>query len=92
MTSPAPKSATEPPDFVRAHAFSTHHRADIEASEICGCFCCLKTFPPTAIKTWWDSDNQTPVCPKCGIDSVIGSASGFPITSDFLKKMKQKWF
>lgn len=86
------KSAEETPDIVRAHEFSTHHRADIEASDICGCFYCLKTFPPAEITEWWDRDGQTPVCPKCGIDSVIASASGFPITRKFLREMHNKWF
>jgi hypothetical protein len=31
--------------------------------------------------------DPTAMCPKCGIDSVIGSRSGYPITGDFLKRM-----
>jgi hypothetical protein len=31
-------------------------------------------------------------CPRCGIDAVIGSASGFPITSEFLSSMNGRWF
>jgi len=34
---------------------------------------------------------QTAICPYCGVDSVIGSASGFPITKDFLKRMNKRW-
>jgi len=32
------------------------------------------------------------MCPECGIDSVIGSDSGYPITRDFLKRMCDYWF
>ena len=32
------------------------------------------------------------ICPKCGIDSVIGSASGYPIEHSFLMKMREFWF
>jgi hypothetical protein len=32
------------------------------------------------------------ICPKCGIDSVIGSSSGYPITIEFLSRMKERWF
>lgn len=40
-----------------------------------------------------DSDiGQTAMCPYCGIDSVIGSASGFPITPEFLMRMRAYWF
>jgi len=28
----------------------------------------------------------------CGIDSVIGSASGYPITTEFLESMNRRWF
>jgi hypothetical protein len=49
-------------------------------------------FPPTEIKEWCD-DGNTAICPRCGIDSVIGDASGFPITSpDFLARMNHYWF
>jgi hypothetical protein len=65
-------------------------------SEICGCFYCLERFPPNAITEWIDAnatgEGQTALCPRCGIDSVIGSASGFPITPEFLKSMNRRWF
>lgn len=32
------------------------------------------------------------MCPHCQIDSVIGDASGLPITNEFLKQMHEKWF
>jgi len=33
------------------------------------------------------------MCPECGIDSVIGDASGFPIADEaFLKRMHSIWF
>jgi hypothetical protein len=38
------------------------------------------------------SGRKTALCPKCGIDSVLGSASGFPITVDFLQKMRAAYF
>ncbi len=36
--------------------------------------------------------NGDPQDPRCGIDSVIGSRSGFPLTPEFLAGMKQHWF
>jgi hypothetical protein len=29
---------------------------------------------------------------RCGVDSVIGSAAGFPITREFLEAMNRRWF
>jgi hypothetical protein len=40
----------------------------------------------------WTDDGQTALCPSCGVDSVIGDASGFPITVEFLTAMEAHWF
>jgi hypothetical protein len=74
-----------------AHKCSIHHRPQIEASKLCGCFSCLSIFPPGKIEEWTDAVD-TALCPLCGIDAVIGDASGFPITKEFLSEMCQAWF
>lgn len=65
-------------------------------SEQCGCFYCLTVFPPSEIEEWVDADEheirQTALCPNCGIDSVIGSKSGYPMTKEFLQTMEEHWF
>lgn len=85
-----------PETIRRAHTHATEHREEIEASDLCGCFYCLSTFDPTEIKAWTDTDDagvgQCALCPRCGIDSIIGSESGFPITQRFLQQMKGHWF
>jgi hypothetical protein len=35
---------------------------------------------------------DTATCPRCGIDSVLGSAFGFPLTPDFLATVQRRWF
>jgi len=84
------------PDHIRAHRHSIRHRAEVEASESCGCFYCLTIFVPAGITAWIDKDfqgvGQTALCPHCGIDSVVGSESGYPITAEFLTTMKNHWF
>jgi hypothetical protein len=79
-----------------AHKHSIRHHGEVMASTLCGCFFCCKTFAPSDIKNWvadgaTESD-KTALCPYCGIDSVIGSASGYPITEKFLEMMKRHWF
>ena len=37
------------------HKCSIHHRLQIEASKLCGCFSCLSTFPPWKIEEWTDA-------------------------------------
>jgi hypothetical protein len=92
-----------PPNIEAAHRHSIRHRAELEASESCGCFFCLAIFPPAEITEWIDAPRGTPaeleealgqtaLCPRCGIDSVIGSASGYPITAEFLRRMEAHWF
>ncbi len=77
--------------IIAAHKHCTQHRDEILASEMCGCFYCLEIYPPSEILDWID-DDQCALCAKCGIDSVIGSASKFPITRDFLEDMHEYWF
>lgn len=80
---------------VVAHKHSSNHRDEILASQVCGCFYCLAIFAPETIKEWIDEKEgvaMTALCPECGIDSVIGSSSGFPITKEFLQTMYRKWF
>ena len=78
-------------DVIQAHGHSIYHREEILASTICGCFYCKATFPPSAIGSWTD-DDTTALCPRCGIDSVIGDASGYPIDGSFLSTMRSHWF
>ena len=79
------------PDHIRAHKHSCMHRAEIEASATCGCFYCSSIFPPSEIIEWIDH-GQTAICPKCPVDSVIGSASAYPISREFLQRMYEHWF
>jgi hypothetical protein len=78
-------------DPITAHKHCTHHREEILASETCGCFYCFAIYPPSAVTEWID-EGQTALCPKCPVDSVIGSASGYPITREFLQRMHDHWF
>jgi len=79
-----------------AHKFSIRNQASVQDSVLCGCFYCLEIYSPAILteadlraendgmKTYW--------CPHCGIDSVIGNQSGFPITPEFLTKMYSYYF
>lgn len=85
-----------PVDVRAAHAHSSLHRTEVEASELCGCFYCGARYPPSKITEWVDGSaegvGQTALCPECGIDSVIGDRSGFVLSDDFLATMKRYWF
>ena len=79
-------------DYIKAHEFSSDHKEQILKDEKCGCFFCLRIFNPNEIVDWIEDEKGTAICPYCGIDSVIGESSGYPITKEFLKKMKEYYF
>lgn len=90
-------------DILAAHKHSSRHRAEIMGSGRCGCFHCLANFSPSEIRDWVDwlegtspelalVSGTTALCPSCGIDSVIGDGSGFPVTIEFLSQMRKHWF
>lgn len=76
---------------VRAHRNATGHGAEIRRSSICGRFYCLTVFEPPRILDWVD-EGETSLCPNCGIDAVIGNASGFSLTHELLERMRRHWF
>ena len=74
------------------HKHSSRHRNEIEQSTLCGCFYCLETFSPSVIEDWCD-DGDTALCPKCGIDSVLGNARmEFATDGNVLRQMHRFWF
>jgi transcription elongation factor Elf1 len=78
--------------IIVSHKRSSKHREEILQSKECACFCCLKIFIASDIIKWLDNQ-QTAICPNCGVDSVIGDKSGYPITDiEYLKMMKKYWF
>ncbi|MEA5615411.1 cytoplasmic protein [Nodularia spumigena] len=78
-------------DLHAAHLHSSRHRAEIDASDRCGCFYCKAMFAPSDISEWTDND-QTALCPKCKIDAVLGAASGITLTPEFMTAMNEHWF
>jgi hypothetical protein len=82
-------------DLEAAHDHSFWNRHEVLRSETCGCFSCLAVFSPLEIDDWCDDVagvGNTALCPRCGIDSVIGSASGLPLDLYFLRLMQEHFF
>lgn len=72
---------------------ATRNRQELEQSSKCGCFSCLRIYEPSALEgNEWTDDEQTAICPFCGVDSVIGSASGYSIDVAFLQALKDVFF
>ncbi len=79
-------------DLQQAHKHSSNNKEEILKSKVCGCFYCREMFDPKEIKNWIKDEKGTAQCPYCFIDSVIGDASGIPITRAFLEEMHKEWF
>ena len=85
--------------LINAHKHCIRNKEEILSSDLCGCFYCLSLFKPDQIIDWLKDDEAntdigniyTALC-TCGIDAVIGSASGFPITKQFMQDMHARWF
>ena len=74
-----------------AHKHSINNKEELSKSNSCGCFYCKEIFNPSIIEEWTDN-KTTAICPKCGVDSIIGDASNYNITNNFLSLMRDAWF
>jgi hypothetical protein len=65
----------------------------VQASQMCGCFCCQEIFPSAEVTRFLkETPGLTALCPHCGIDAVLGDASGVEVSEDFIRKMHKEWF
>jgi hypothetical protein len=53
---------------------SFRNRARVAIAARCGCFYCEAVFPSPEVGKWVD-DEQTALCPRCGIDSVLADVT-----------------
>ena len=80
--------------YSKAHKASFKNMGSLSNDTLCGCFKCMEIFSPKEIKeTIKENDGkETAICPYCKCDSIIGKASGFPITRSFLLAMCRRYF
>lgn len=63
-------------------------RADPEAQ--CGCSNCQRLFAFKDIADFWD-EGDTPVCPFCGMDTVVVETADMNVTAERLKAMRRTY-
>lgn len=85
---------TLPANIKDAAKHTTANREEIHKSNLVGCYYCLSIFNPDEIWEWihHGKNDEFPMCPYCGIDSIFGDASGYPVMKDFLREMNKYWF
>jgi len=67
----------------------------VKNSQLCGCYYCCSIFHSSEVtdEDWTlDLHGRTVLCPRCGIDAVIGDTSGIPIQKDVLEELYQEMF
>jgi len=75
----------------QAHKCSYKNKELINSAKRCYCFYCLHVFAPFEVKEWVNGED-TALCPKCGIDSIITDNCGPYVDTQFLKEMRGYWF
>lgn len=88
------------------HRLSSFHRRAVLAAPRVGCFCCLRIFKPSEIKSGCDhraksiyasksatKEWKTACCPYCMVDSILPDRTfGFRLTKKLLVAMEARWF
>lgn len=81
------------------HKLSKHNYRQLSESKIIGCFYCLNLEIDWASVTQFSDededgpcDHSTGICPLCGIDSLIGDASGIAIDKATFVTLNAYWF
>lgn len=77
--------------FKKIHAYSSHNRKLIEASEKCHCFYCKGSIESSEIVEYTDQ-GQTAICPKCGIDAIVPDSIDDEIDDILISEMHEYWF
>lgn len=71
----------------KLHRKSFLNWASVEKSSFCGCFYCLSMFPAEeAVKLEEGEGNACALCPRCGVDSVLGDVE-VALTSELLHEL-----
>ena len=75
-----------------AHSRSSKNKPGLTLSKNCGCFHCLKIYDAKQIINWTEEE-ETALCFYCGVDTVIGDSTGFPVEDPyFLEEMNSRYF
>ena len=84
--------------LLAAHKATVYNQEQIKKSKTCTCFYCGYIFNPQEIEELEWTDLKSPkgatlLCPMCGIDCILGDASGYPIQDpEFINACTEDWF
>lgn len=70
-----------------ATSMAWKNKSKIKEGMICSCYYCLSKYDGSEIAEYVDNE-QTAVCPKCSIDSVIPE----DVDEEILMEINKRWF
>ena len=80
-------------DWEKASKSSIYNKEILLKSTEAACYYCLSQFKASYIWEYVDDDDITALCPHCGIDAVLGDATGLPIHNiEYLKAIHNMGF
>ncbi len=66
---------------------------DILRSKKCSCLFCRQSYDARKVSEWNNEEKRiSAICPECGMDTVVGDASGFNLDHDTLKAINQAYY
>lgn len=72
---------------------STNNDLEILQSHKCSCLFCRHTIDAREVQDWVSDENGvSAICPECGMDTLIGDASGLTFTKEELREINMKYF
>lgn len=74
-------------DIEQAPKLSMCNHGEIAEMVQCGCYFCCEVFDGKEVTEWTD-ENQTAVCPRCGVDSVLPGVTDTGV----LLATHERWF
>ncbi len=81
------------PRLLEIQRHAVNNDLEILKSETASCFFCRQTYSARKVNDWiTDERGVTAICPECGMDAVVGDASGFALTHDDLKALNAAFY
>lgn len=78
-------------DFIKkAPMYAFKNKEAVAISQICGCYNCLNVISVKDIEFWTD-DDETALCPKCTLDTLIAGSLGIQLDRETLQKIRDHW-
>ena len=79
-------------DYIKkAPMYAFKNKEAVMASQTCGCYGCLNIIQVKDIEFWTD-DDETALCPKCTLDTLLAESLNIPLDKDTLSKIRNQWF